>query len=136
MNKRFFLFDQLLWDAMKMQKKPFKSGAETNNSYFHHLLETSFFYVKKRQKYEFTNCVLWYNILHVFSIREKLVKCPHLSFFGRQNNFYYLFFCLFFWLSCTSTHIFGLNLIYSKNVVPLSMKTYFIKNETSHASAC
>ena len=57
-------------------------------------------------------------------------------FFAGRIIFITFFFCLFFWLSCTSTHIFGVNLIYSKNVVPLSMKTYFIKSETSHASAC
>ena len=36
------------------------------------------------------------------------------AFFAGRIIFITFFVCLFFWLSCTSTHIFGLNLIYSK----------------------
>ena len=35
------------------------------------------------------------------------------AFFAGRIIFITFFFCLFFWLSCTSTHIFGLNSIYT-----------------------
>ena len=106
MNKRFFF----VWSTTLKHYENTKSNPSNlvRKPTFSIFTASHLFLQKKNKKILTTNYALSHNILHVFSIREKLVKCPYLSFSPGRIIFisFFLFRFFFFWLSCTATHIF------------------------------